>query len=477
MSRAIKYRPQTFDTLVAQDHIKTILKQQVLNRNNKANYLFFWPRWTGKTSTARILAKALNCTDLHGGNPCNQCVSCRLIDETRTLDFVEIDAASHTGVDNIREEIIEKALYHPTTLKKKIYIIDEVHMLSKGAFNALLKIMEEPPSYMTFILATTEIHKIPETIISRCQIFQFKKFSVTEIVERLQYIAQQENINAEVEALRLIAKLADGVMRDANKYLEQVSVLGDVSVEHVTNYLWIAGDQQLSDLLETIKSGQRENVLSIVDGLQQWWVELSQFAKQMLSYLNDHFLNDPGFYARMTALFSDIIMQIKYYPEPLLTYKTHIYQYLFDSGTNTKDGSTNTPVKPSNTALAWESKTENKITKADDQDSFQQEKKTDTEKTDLSVPVDVSDYEAIKAKLVSNVESKSLATMMEKNTIIKDISNDTLHLIVINKMAEISLNKDDVKQRLERILTELLARSIRLRLEYMKKEDYFASLM
>jgi DNA polymerase-3 subunit gamma/tau len=132
-----------------------------------------------------------------------------LIDKGKTLDFVEIDAASHTGVDNIREEIIEKALYHPTALKKKIYIIDEVHMLSKGAFNALLKIMEEPPEYMTFILATTEIHKIPDTIISRCQVFQFKKFTVKQISDRLQFIAQEEDISVDDEALALIAKLSE----------------------------------------------------------------------------------------------------------------------------------------------------------------------------------------------------------------------------------------------------------------------------
>jgi len=244
------------------------------------------------------------------------------------LDFIEIDAASHTGVDNIREEITEKALYHPTILPKKIYIIDEVHMLSKGAFNALLKIMEEPPAYMTFILATTELHKVPETVISRCQTFQFKKLSSEEIIGRLQYIAKEEQIKTDDEALVLIAKLAEGVMRDATKYLEQVSIVGDVTVERVSHYLGIVGEQQLKILLDAIETKDWDKILTILNDIQQKGIELSQFAKQMLGYLNEHFHEMPSFASVMTRLFSDIIMQIKYYPEPLLTYKTCIYQYI-----------------------------------------------------------------------------------------------------------------------------------------------------
>jgi len=161
----------------------------------------------------------------------------KLIDENKTLDFIEIDAASHTGVDNIREEIIDKALYPPVHLQKKVYVIDEVHMLSKGAFNALLKIMEEPPSYLMFVLATTEMHKVPDTIISRCQVFNFKQLTIDEIAGRLEKITTKEQITADPEALRLIAKLSGGALRDGIKYLEQVSILGDVTEKNVAQFL------------------------------------------------------------------------------------------------------------------------------------------------------------------------------------------------------------------------------------------------
>jgi DNA polymerase-3 subunit gamma/tau len=193
-SLANKYRPSTFDQLVEQSHIVDVLKAQLLNGHSHSNYIFFGPRGTGKTTTARIFAKALNCPHnaKHAGNPCGECESCLMISANKAVDIVEIDAASYTGVDNIRDEIISKASYPPAALKRKVYIIDEVHMLSKGAFNALLKIMEEPPVYLTFILATTEIHKVPETIISRCQLFQFRKLSYDAIVTQLEKICNTE---------------------------------------------------------------------------------------------------------------------------------------------------------------------------------------------------------------------------------------------------------------------------------------------
>ena len=183
------------------------------------------------------MAKAINCLEPQNGNPCNHCANCLAINEGKTLDYVEIDAASHTGVDNIREEILDKALYPPTALKKKIYVIDEVHMLSKGAFNSLLKTIEEPKGNVCFILATTEIQKVPETIVSRCQTFLFRKVSEQEIADHLEEICQKEGFEYEKDALQLIAMISDGGVRDSIKYLDQVSILGKITTENVSKFL------------------------------------------------------------------------------------------------------------------------------------------------------------------------------------------------------------------------------------------------
>ncbi len=214
-----KYRPFVFDDVYGQEHITSILRHEATNNSTSHAYLFAGSRGTGKTTCAKILAKVVNCLNPHNGNPCNECESCRAIDTGATTDVIEMDAATNTGVDYIRD-LRDNVMYTPAMLKKRVYIIDEAHMLSDSAFNALLKTIEEPPEHVLYIFATTEPHKIPATIISRCQRFEFRRISVASLVKRLLYIASLENIDLTEEGATLIAKTAQGGMRDAISLME-----------------------------------------------------------------------------------------------------------------------------------------------------------------------------------------------------------------------------------------------------------------
>ncbi|EKE18522.1 MAG: hypothetical protein ACD_9C00308G0001, partial [uncultured bacterium] len=224
-----KYRPLTFSDVIGQGHIVQTLSNAILNNRVGHAYLFTGPRGTGKTTMARIFARAVNCQNPKGADPCLECDVCKNITQGMSLDIFEIDAASNTGVDNIRE-LRENVKFPPSQAKFKVYIIDEVHMLSTGAFNALLKTLEEPPAHVIFILATTEIHKVPETIISRCQRYDFTRLSLEHIIEKLSTIAKNENVSIEKNALEMIAIASEGGMRDAESLLSQVMALEDKKI-------------------------------------------------------------------------------------------------------------------------------------------------------------------------------------------------------------------------------------------------------
>ncbi len=327
MSLANKYRPKDFDGIIWQDHITGILKAKM--QSDKwwnSNFLLFGPRWTGKTSSARILAKAINCLDPKDWNPCNQCANCEVINEWKTLDFVEIDAASHTGVENIREEIIDKAMYPPMMLKKKIYVIDEVHMLSKWAFNALLKTIEEPDATTAFILATTEVHKVPETIISRCQVFNFRKVALDIMTDHLEKICQSEWLEYQKWALDLIARLSEWCVRDAVKYVDQVSVLGKLTEEDVSKFLGIASEQTIIDFITHIKNKESDLLFGIIDDLALQWVDLQHFAKQVLAYLDANLADNVVLYLEISEKLGRVLAEIRNYPYPALVYKIIFYQ-------------------------------------------------------------------------------------------------------------------------------------------------------
>ena len=262
-----KYRPQTFDDVVGQRSVTDTLKCQLSTGRLSHAYLFTGTRGTGKTSCAKILAKAVNCEDLRDGNPCNVCPACRAIDAGGCMDVLEIDAASNNGVDNVRT-LRDEAVYTPSELRRRVYIIDEVHMLSTAAFNALLKIIEEPPPHLIFILATTESHKIPATILSRCQRFSFRRLTPEDVEGRLLEVAAREDIALEPEAAKLLARLADGALRDGLSLLDQcASAGGTLDGDLVYERLGLAGSRQTAALLSAIAAQDAAEAVGIFSRL------------------------------------------------------------------------------------------------------------------------------------------------------------------------------------------------------------------
>lgn len=284
-----KFRPSEFDDVKGQDHIVTTLKNQIKADRIGHAYLFCGTRGTGKTTVAKIFAKAVNCQHTEDGSPCGKCEMCRSIASGASMNVIEIDAASNNGVDNIRE-IREEVAYRPTEGKYKVYIIDEVHMLSIGAFNALLKTLEEPPEYVIFILATTEAHKIPITILSRCQRYDFKRISIDTIADRLRELMTEENVEVEEKAIRYVAKMADGSMRDALSLLDQCIAfyLGQkLTYDHVLEVLGAVDTDVFSRLLRQILKRDVPAVLKSVEELVMQGRELTQMVNDFTWYLRN----------------------------------------------------------------------------------------------------------------------------------------------------------------------------------------------
>ncbi|MDO5135189.1 MAG: DNA polymerase III subunit gamma/tau [Eubacteriales bacterium] len=284
-----KFRPDNFDEVKGQDHIVTTLTNQIKANRIGHAYLFCGTRGTGKTSVAKILAKAVNCEHPVGGSPCGECEMCRAIKAGTSMNVIEIDAASNNGVDNIRE-IREEVAYRPTEGKYKVYIIDEVHMLSTGAFNALLKTLEEPPSYVIFILATTEAHKIPITILSRCQRYDFRRISIDTIADRLSQLLLAEGIQAEEKAVRYVAKAGDGSMRDALSLLDQCIAfyLGQkLTYDKVLEVLGAVDTEVFSRLLRRIIRGEVTGAIRILEELIIGGRELGQFVGDFTWYMRN----------------------------------------------------------------------------------------------------------------------------------------------------------------------------------------------
>lgn len=286
-----KYRPRTLDEVCGQDHITETLKAQVASGRLSHAYLFIGTRGTGKTSCAKILAKAVNCEHPVNGNPCCQCAACRGIDDGTVMDVVEIDAASNNGVDNIRA-LRDEAVFSPASVKKRVYIVDEVHMLSIAAFNALLKILEEPPEHLMFILATTELRKVPATILSRCQRYSFRRLDAEVISKRLDYIAAQEGFNLTEGASKLLARLADGGMRDAISLLDQCSSAPVIDENAVLEATGLAGNRRVADLLSAISENDAVAALDVFSSLWRDGKDPASLLSDLCALMRDVLLSE-----------------------------------------------------------------------------------------------------------------------------------------------------------------------------------------
>jgi len=290
-----KWRPQTLAEVVGQEQVTQTLLNALSSGRVSHAYLFCGPRGTGKTSTGRILAKAVNCLTNGKGEPCNTCSMCQAITEGRAMDMIEIDAASNTGVDDIRS-LREKVNYAPNQARYKVYIIDEVHMLSNNASNALLKTLEEPPSHVIFVLATTEAHKILPTILSRCQRFDFRRISRTDVISKLTQICSTEEIHMEPEALQLVAKAATGSLRDAENLLEQLTTYygADIGLHQVQAVLGITGDFRTKELVKHIINNDVSAGVATINSVNSDGLDLKQFNRELVEYLRELLLIKTG---------------------------------------------------------------------------------------------------------------------------------------------------------------------------------------
>lgn len=341
----LKYRPKTFDEIIGQDEISKTLANAISNQRISHSYLFYGPRGCGKTSTARILAKSLNCHKRTSINPCNECISCKEITDSSSIDVLEIDAASHTQVQNIRDVIIDSVNLSPARDKYKIYILDEVHMLSNSAFNALLKTIEEPPSHVIFILATTEIHKVPLTIVSRCQTFRFKPIPRDIMIKRLMYICKNENIYFEEDALRLIADNANGALRDAVGLIEKIAAFSSskVTIDITRQILGYPKEEIIKNLALSIINRDIKEIHYLFDEIKKEGYDIFGVLREVRDIFSKTFLSinsiyegrdvlrvekndfNPLLLPKLSRKINRIIDEIRYSDNPIMLAEIFIY--------------------------------------------------------------------------------------------------------------------------------------------------------
>ena len=415
-------------------------------------------------------------------------------------------------MDNIREEIIDKALYPPTTLQKKIYVIDEVHMLSKGAFNALLKTIEEPKSNVCFIFATTEIHKVPDTIISRCQVFNYRKVSTQAMTLHLEKICKAEGLGYTLPALETIANISEWCVRDAVKYIDQVSILWEITEGNITKFLGVAGENTIKTLLEIIKKGDRNQIFEFLDTIAQSGVDLWQFTKQTIGYIDQHLLEDTYFYLKICSTFWEILGNLRRYPYPIVAYKISLNNYLnpekqltSSSAPQASQPSVSTQVaasvaqtsapqqkKPESSPVNLESKSEvatsalwsvqSEVVKEEApwaQPPVPAAPKTEPQPVTASTQMQswTNDLKSLWQSVVAQIPKPTAQANLKDQAIIETISENTVEIIVITKIAEMLLKNEEIKKLVESLLTTSLWKSVQLQVVYEAKESYFARKM
>lgn len=362
MSLYTKYRPRDWDSVIGQDAISNVLRTSLSKNRVGHAYILTGSRGTWKTTTARIMAKWVNCLDLQNGNPCHKCAHCIAFDEWNMLDCIEIDGASNNGVENVRD-LIEKARFEPNQWKYKIYIIDEVHMLSTGAFNALLKTLEEPPSHVIFILATTEIEKVPETIRSRSLRFDFKKISETDIIKRLEYVCKEENIKAEHEALEIIARAARWALRDALTLTEQNNINGEISTEYVRSTLSLIEDSLIAKIINIIISSDKDAMIEMIESLRTRHAEVRGLFDQILYVLRDKMVevfsgkSKDGItfeeYSTIFGIFEGAYSKIRSIPDGSLLIEITLMRAVARKEISTTTPKTTTPIQSAKKETIW----------------------------------------------------------------------------------------------------------------------------
>lgn len=510
MALYLKYRPQDFSSVIGEEHIVKTLSNQVANNKLAHAYLFSGPRGVGKTTLARIIAKAVNCENRKDKdiNPCNNCSSCEEISHSRAIDVIEIDAASHTGVDNVRENIIDNAQFKPTKSKYKVFIIDEVHMLSTSAFNALLKTLEEPPEHVIFILATTELHKLPATIISRCQRFAFKKIPHDTMSKHLENIAKEEKIKIAKEVIERIVNKSDGCARDAISLLDQLMATGEKNIDSETASLVLPNSniEKTFSFVTTLVNKDVTSGMNLVQTLVDDGVNFNQFNIDLLELLHAMMVNkaDPQAtfvldindkvkkeidkinqqitYTDLITLI-DLVMkrsqQIRLSPVPELPLQLILLECCEKKDNNSSDGTLSTPTKSD-----IKTKTEPK------------EITPKIEKTEINQPV--SPIEEVKkasfTDKVKNIVTKSVDFSLpdiEKNwtNFISKVEKDYPSLTFILKMSEIAglennlvkigvqysfhadkINDKVCQRNLENIFSEIIGDKVKIEAIIQEKE-------